>query len=126
MKKVLKDLMTVEPEIAQIKEKLVQEYECTEDKAEELAGQFLVRRKDVQSYMSHLILSENRMSNFNWSISLVMSSAHKASMKEPLLHLEISLENGYEEKNILLEFNYEELSRFIEQLNQVKDKCLGY
>lgn len=126
MKKVLKDLMTVEPEIAQIKEKLVQEYECTEDKAEELAGQFLVRRKDVQSYMSHLILSENRMSNFNWSVSLVMSSAHKASMKEPLLHLEISLENGYEEKNILLEFNYEELSRFIEQLNQVKDKCLGY
>lgn len=126
MKKVVKDLMTLEPELGQIKEKLMQEYECAEDKAEKLAGQFLVRRRDVQSYMSHLILSENRMSNFNWSVSLVMSSAYKANMKEPLLHLQIGLENGFEEKNILLEFNYEELNRFIEQINHVKEKCLGY
>lgn len=126
MKKTLKDLMAVDPDLLSVKEKLVQDYQCAEEKAEKLAGQFLVRRKDVQNYMSHLILSENRMSNFNWSISLVMSSAHKAVLKEPLLHLQLNLENGYEDTKVLLEFNHQELSKFIEQINQVKDKCLGY
>ena len=126
MKKTLKDLMAVDPDLLMVKEKLVQDYQCTEEKAQHLAGQFLVRRKDVQNYMSHLILSENRMGNFNWSISLVMSSAHKAVLKEPLLHLQVNLENGYEDTRVLLEFNYQELCKFIEEVNQVKDKCLGY
>jgi hypothetical protein len=131
MKKTLKDLMSVSPEINEVKfnqlgQKLVQDYQCDSSKAQKIAEHFLIRRKDIQNYMSNLILSENKLSSFNWSVSLVMSSSQKASLKEPLLHLELDVENGFEKQRVLLEFNYDELCQFIEQVEMVKDRCLGY
>jgi hypothetical protein len=104
----------------------VEDYKTEKNKAWKLAEHFLIRRKDIQNYMSNMILSENKLASFNWSVSLVMSSSGKANLKEPLLHLQLNVENGFETKRVVLEFNFDELTKFIEQVNVVKERCLGY
>lgn len=110
----------------QIKQKLENEYQCSTDFSEDLAKSFLIRRKDIQNYMSLRLLSEYSLTNFNWSISSVLSSSLKSEMKEPLLHLQLNVNNNQKETQVILEFNYDELCKFIEVINEIKDRCLGY
>lgn len=131
MKKVLKDLMSISPEVdsvrnIKISQRLIEEYNCSSEFSQSIAENFLIRRKDVQNYMSSCLLSENKLDSFNWSVSVVLSSSSKAEVRDPLLHLEINTVNDYSPQKVVLEFNYQELCRFIEQINEVKDKCLGY
>ena len=54
----------------QVFEKLVAEYGLNEEISQILAEDFLIRRKDVQNYMSRTLLSEYNLRNFNWSMSV--------------------------------------------------------
>lgn len=47
-------------------------------------------------------------------------------MKDPVLHLQLNTVYDFEYKQIILEFNYDELALFLEKINAVKDRCLGY
>jgi COMM domain len=131
MQNFLKTLMTANPDIEtvktmQITQKIISVEAFDKKKAEILAENFLIRRKDVQNYISNKILSENSLATFNWSISLVLSSSNMANIKEPVLHLQLNTFHDYSLAETILEFNYTELSDFLEQINNLKDRCSGY
>jgi hypothetical protein len=131
MTRVVKDLMSLSPDLSsvlatQVSEKLTSDYNCAPEIAPDLAAHFLIRRKDVQSYLSSLILSDFRLASFNWSLSLVLSSSVKADMKEPLLHLQLTTTQDNLPQHSVLEFNHEELQRFLDKLTEIRDHCLGY
>ena len=57
---------------------------------------------------------------------MILSSSYKAEMKEPILHLQLNTQHEFDSQRIVLEFNIEELGVFIDQINALKERCLGY
>ena len=70
MQKVVNDLMSVDPKPEavtnkQIVDSLIANYNSNQQTAQVLAENFLIRRKDVQNYLSNKILSEYSLYSFN-------------------------------------------------------------
>lgn len=126
MQKVLKDLMTVPADLESVADKLITDYSLPGPSGKVFSENFLIRRKDLQSAISATMLSENSLSTFNWSISMIKSSSNKADLKDIIMQLELVTQSGTNENATILEFNYPELCRFLEQINEVKERCIGY
>ncbi|CAG9331180.1 unnamed protein product [Blepharisma stoltei] len=127
LKPLLRSLMSDSPDASQIENKLQSEYRLNQEQARGVTEAFLLRRADIQSYMVSNVLSSCKVDNFDWNISLVMSTSNKANLGIPLLQLELSTKDeNNDEQKCVLEFTFTELNDFISKLQQIQQVCLSY
>lgn len=127
MKNLLRNLMSDAPDVSQIANKLRSEYRLSQEQAYGVSEAFLLRRNDIQSYMVNRVLSSAKFDNFDWNVSLVMSTSNKSDLDVALLQLELNTKNENNgETRLILEFTLEELENFISKLQEIQEICLSY
>ena len=89
----------------------------------------LPQKQELVDHFRKTIVDRCRRSlvNFNYSVKVILGSDTTSSVKVPIVQLELFIkDNGSTIERVVLEFNKEELTTFIEQLTQIaKVNCLA-
>ncbi|XP_076766386.1 COMM domain-containing protein 8 [Xylocopa sonorina] len=105
-----------------MEEKMPQEYhELPEQIQQSILSCLKVRREQLTDALLRECSKEKHdtVTDFDWRLKLVMGSSKLASLREPLLQIDLTVENK-ESKHILgLELNKDELDTFIHAMESI-------
>lgn len=106
----------------QVQQIIIERLKVTNSLSSDISTAFLLRKPDYLNYMKEKLLNECRMTCFDWSVSLVLSSSKSSLMSTPVLILSLRTPS----ETVQLEFTALELEAFISQLNAVNREILKF
>ncbi|CAH1798389.1 unnamed protein product, partial [Owenia fusiformis] len=93
---------------------------------QQITDSLWVRREDIRRSLveATCAVSQTYLTDFDWQLKLAMSSDKIASVKQPLVSVDLTLQEKGKTKNIAVELNKEDLQNMIASLEKANKTIL--